>query len=106
MCGRFVVAGSEQDLIDLFDVDLVATHLPEPSYNISPTDPVRVVLESLKEDKVTRRMEAARWWLTPSFSKELKTKMPTFNARAETVAEKATFKASFKSKRALISGYL
>ena len=62
MCGRFVVAGSNKDLVDLFDVDTVGDDLPEPSWNISPTDPVRVVLESLKDEQVTRRMEAARWW--------------------------------------------
>lgn len=107
MCGRFVVAGSNKDLVDLFDVDTVGENLPEPSWNISPTDPIRVVLESLKENHVTRRMEAARWWLTPSFSKELKTKAPTFNARAETVGSKPTFKPSLESRRALIpaSGY-
>ncbi|WP_299168620.1 SOS response-associated peptidase [uncultured Arthrobacter sp.] len=107
MCGRFVVAGSNKDLVDLFDVDTVGDNLPEPSWNISPTDPIRVVMESLKEDQITRRMEAARWWLTPSFSKELKTKAPTFNARSETVGSKPTFKPSLESRRALIpaSGY-
>ncbi|WP_104111849.1 SOS response-associated peptidase [Arthrobacter sp. N199823] len=38
----------------------------------------------------------------PSYSKELKTKFATFNARSETAAEKATFRGSVKSKRAIL----
>jgi putative SOS response-associated peptidase YedK len=50
-----------------------------------------------------------RWGLIPSWwSKPLKEmKLATFNARAETVAEKPMFRSAFKSKRCLIpsSGY-
>lgn len=48
------------------------------------------------------RLAAGRWSLTPSYSKELKTKFATFNARSETAAEKATFRGSVKSKRAIL----
>lgn len=79
-----------------------------PGWNIRPTDPVAVVIESIKDSpELTRRLELARWSLTPGWSKTLKMKVPTFNARSEGITEKASFKAAIRSKRALIpaSGY-
>ena len=49
-----------------------------------------------------------RWGLIPSWSKKTAKEMPsTFNARAETVAEKPMFRAAFKRSRCVIpaSGY-
>ncbi|MFZ4896138.1 SOS response-associated peptidase [Plantibacter sp. Mn2098] len=107
MCGRFVVTESSQDLIELFDIDQAAAELPGPSYNVRPTDQVPVILESAKSEPVVRRLESARWSLVPSFAKELASKYPTFNARSEEVASKATFAASVVSRRAIIpaTGY-
>jgi putative SOS response-associated peptidase YedK len=107
MCGRFAVDSEVNELIE----DFVATggNVQDwrPSYNIRPTDPVPVVVESVKTGTLERRLELARWSLTPSWSKDLKMKGPTFNARAETAGEKSMFKAAVASKRALIpaSGY-
>ncbi|MBG6109072.1 putative SOS response-associated peptidase YedK [Frigoribacterium sp. CG_9.8] len=64
-----------------------------PSYNIAPTETIPLLLQSAKGDgEVTRRLEPARWSLVPSWSKTLKLKYPTFNARAEYLASKATWK--------------
>lgn len=91
------------DLVSMFDVMAAGDNLPDQSWNIKPTTRVPVVLESAKgEDEPVRRLEAGRWSLTPSYSKELKTKFATFNARSETAAEKATFRGSVKSKRAIL----
>lgn len=79
-----------------------------PGWNIRPTDPVAIVLESMKDgQEPTRRLEVARWSLTPGWSKTLAMKVPTFNARSEGITEKASFKSSIRSKRALIpaAGY-
>ena len=103
MCGRYVVARATADLVALFDVAETGDGLPGPAWNIKPTNPVPVVLESAKGGDIpVRRLEPARWSLTPSYSKELKTKFATFNARSETAAEKATFRGSVKSKRAIL----
>lgn len=103
MCGRFVMARAVGDLVSMFDVQEAAENLPGPAWNIKPTSLVPVVLESAKgEDRAIRRLEAARWSLTPSYAKELKTKFATFNARSETAAEKATFRGSVKSKRLIV----
>lgn len=107
MCGRFAVSSEINELIEQFVATGGDVGDWRPTYNIRPTDPVPIVLESAKTGSVVRRLELARWSLVPSFSKELKLKYPTFNARSEDVASKASFKASVVSKRAIIpaSGY-
>lgn len=108
MCGRFVVAGEHRDLVGLFEIELEGENLPHRSWNIRPTDQIAVVIDSMKGDEPPiRRLESARWSLTPGHSPTLATKFPTFNARAETAAEKPFFAAAVKSKRAIIpaSGY-
>jgi len=112
MCGRFVVAGASTDLVALFDVDLTADNLPAPSWNIAPTDPVAIVLDSIPkgEDADTepvRRLEAARWGLVPGWAKDVKMGVTAFNARIETAAEKPHFANGVKKRRALIpaTGY-
>ena len=107
MCGRFAVDNEINELIELFVAQGGDVGDWRPSWNIRPTDPVPVVLESAKTGSAERRLELARWSLVPSFAKELKLSYPTFNARSEDVAAKATFKSSVVSKRAIIpaSGY-
>ena len=107
MCGRFAVDSEINELIEEFVAQGGDVSDWRPSYNIRPTDPVPIVLESTKTGEVVRRLELARWSLVPSFSKELKLKYPTFNARSEDAAAKASYKSSVVSKRALIpaSGY-
>jgi putative SOS response-associated peptidase YedK len=113
MCGRFAIDNEINELIELFVAGGGDVEDWRPSWNIRPTDPVPVVFESNKmgssgaSGEAGRRIELGRWSLTPSWSKELKTKFPTFNARSEDVATKASFKASVVNKRALIpaTGY-
>lgn len=109
MCGRFVVAGSDQDLIDLFDVDFVDKFLPVPSYNVAPTDTVRILLERLDEaagDPI-RRLTTARWGLVPSWMKDPKKGPPLINARAETILEKPSFRTAASRRRGIVmaNGY-
>ena len=107
MCGRFAVDSEINELIEEFVATGGDVNDWRPSYNIRPTDPVPIVLESAKTGDIVRRLELARWSLVPSFSKELKLKYPTFNARSEDAAAKASYKSSVVNKRALIpaSGY-
>ena len=77
----------------------------QPRYNICPTTEIDTIVPAL--DK--RGVVPMRWGLVPSWwSKPLKEmRMATFNARAETVAEKPMFRDAFKKRRCLIpaSGY-
>jgi putative SOS response-associated peptidase YedK len=62
----------------------------QPRFNICPTDPVDTVVD--------QALVSMRWGLVPGWwSKPLKEmKVATFNARAETVAEKPMFRDAFK----------
>ncbi|MDA3146498.1 SOS response-associated peptidase [Leucobacter sp. UCMA 4100] len=97
---------SYEEAEEHFKLYSFAPELPMPSWNIKPTQDVTVFLEDHKEPGHFRA-EAARWALTPVWSKTLATKTPLFNARVETVLEKPSFKASAKSRRCLIpaTGY-
>jgi putative SOS response-associated peptidase YedK len=106
MCGRFALDSKIDELIQEFVADGGDYTDWTPNWNIKPTNTVPIVLETTKGE-LKRRVEGARWSLVPSWSKELTLKYPTFNARSETVSEKASFKQSVPAKRALIpaSGY-
>ena len=97
MCGRFVVAGATADLVEMFDIDLVAPNLPGPSFNVAPTDRVSIVIDSIPrgdnaDDEPVRRLEAARWGLVPVWAKDVKSGVTAFNARIESAAEKSTLR--------------
>jgi putative SOS response-associated peptidase YedK len=108
MCGRFAMDKSTDELIEEFTATGGDFRDWRPGWNIRPTDPIATVIESAKDGREpVRRLELARWSLTPGWSKSLKMKVPTFNARSEGITEKASFKTAIRSKRALIpaSGY-
>jgi putative SOS response-associated peptidase YedK len=107
MCGRFVVASVGSELVGVLRVDLESDDLPEPSYNIAPTGRVAIVLDSTKDDEVTRRLEPARWGLVPGWAKDPKIGARAFNARSEEVQDKPMFRSALHKRRAIIpaSGY-
>lgn len=75
---------------------------PPPRYNIAPTSPVALV----RIDGREARVDAARWALLPHWKKDEKGP-PLFNARAETVREKPSFRDAFTHGRAVmpLDGY-
>ena len=112
MCGRFAVASASSELVDLFDVDRVGDELPEPSFNIAPTDRVAIVLDSIPKgadaaEEPVRRLEGARWGLVPSWAKDPKVGATAFNARIESAAQKSHFATAVKKRRAIVpaTGY-
>lgn len=100
MCGRFTRQYTWREIWELYQLTTAASNV-QPRYNICPTTTVDAVVD--------HQLIPMRWGLIPSWwSKPLKEfKLATFNARAETVAEKPMFRAAFKKKRCLIpaSGY-
>jgi len=107
VCGRFAMNQSTDELIVEFVADGGDFTQWRPGWNIRPTDQVATVIGALAGGTVTRRLEPARWALTPGWSKTLKTAVPMFNARSEGITEKPSFRAAVASHRALIpaSGY-
>ena len=72
----------------------------EAAYNIAPTEQVPVLIDSAKTGEL--RFEQARWSLVPGWSPTLKLKFPTFNARAEGLAEKTRWRRPLQSHRAIV----
>lgn len=107
MCGRFVVANVASELVGVLRVDLEADELPPPSYNIAPTSPVAIVLDSAKTEPPTRRLEVARWGLVPAWAKDPAIGVKAFNARSEEVEDKPMFRQALIKRRAVVpaSGY-
>lgn len=107
MCGRFVVAQVGGELVGVLRVDLVADELPGPSFNVAPTDPVAVVIESAKTEPPVRRLEAARWGLVPAWAKSPAAGAKAINARSEEASEKPMFRRALQARRAVVpaSGY-
>jgi putative SOS response-associated peptidase YedK len=100
MCGRFTQQFSYSELHAYFDFFGQPLGNLEPRYSICPTQQITVVLRSEGSGHQLQRM---RWGLVPPWwTKTLKELPATFNARAETVAEKPTFRAAFKSRRCII----
>jgi putative SOS response-associated peptidase YedK len=100
MCGRFVSSSPPDQIAAYFDVDAVSEQLLDrgPNYNTAPTTEVLVV----HEDGSTRRLDAFRWGLVPSWAKDLKIGAKMINARAETVATKPAFRRAFAKRRCII----
>ncbi|KAB1661103.1 SOS response-associated peptidase [Pseudoclavibacter sp. CFCC 13796] len=104
MCGRIVQAKTS-DYVALFDVEQEDTAGFTPTWNLKPTQSALVVADGDKDG--IRRLTPARWSLVPPWSKELKLRFPTFNARIETAGQKPTFRASMKRRRCIfpVDGY-
>ena len=67
-------------------------------YNIAPTQDVPIA--RLREE--AREIVLCRWGLVPYWAKDGKIGFKTINARAETVADKPSFRAAFKARRCLV----
>ena len=100
MCGRYNLITDSETLIDFFDIDQVLFDPAElgERYNIAPSQNVPIIRNSGQGNE----MLLARWGLVPHWSREAKTKYATINVRAETVAEKPTYRDAFRRKRCLI----
>ncbi|WP_062379982.1 SOS response-associated peptidase [Demequina pelophila] len=105
MCGRYANFMTEQELIDAFEIAVIADDARlAPRYNIAPTQEAAIVVARRDEG---RSLELARWGLVPSWAKDPSVGSRMFNARGETVAEKPSFRAAFAKRRCLVpaSGY-
>jgi putative SOS response-associated peptidase YedK len=69
-----------------------------PRYNIAPTQPVPVVHDM----DCQRRFTLMRWGFIPGWVKDIKDFPLVINIRSETVREKASFRAAFMRRRALM----
>ena len=93
MCGRFNITDMA-GLKGLLDDLAMNLSLPDPRYNIAPTEDIPLLREG--------RGDSARWWLVPSWAKEISTKYSMFNARAESLTKSPAFRGPFRRQRGVV----
>ena len=115
MCGRYAAAKDPNALAEEFETASVPAELLAPDYNVAPTKKVYIVVDKAQGDDfvspdprasgssdLERSLVVARWGLVPSWAKDASIASHTINARAETVAEKPSFRSAFKRRRCLV----
>ncbi len=95
MCGRFTLTIDINTVAKAFHV--APTVQATARYNIAPTQEVVTVMRN-----GAAHLELLRWGLIPSWAKEESIGSKMINARAETLAEKPSFKGLLRSKRCLV----
>lgn len=97
MCGRYQLKDPKRQ----YDLEFsIKGPVPnwKPRVNFCPTNSGPFIVA----DGGERHMRIGHWGLIPEWAKEPKMTLPTFNARAETVREKNTFRSAFKKRRCVV----
>src|SRR5512140_616907 len=97
MCGRFTLFEADKILSKEFGVSGFPSL--SPRYNIAPSQPIAAVRATTAS---SREIAFLRWGLIPSWSKDPAIGNRLINARAETAAEKPSFRNAFRRHRCLI----
>jgi len=98
VCGRFTSLTPPEELAEAFGAELVVPSLFRPNFNVAPSTSILVVARGSDGRRKLGRMT---WGLVPSWAKERRGSGHV-NARAETIAEKPSFRPSIAHKRCLI----
>ena len=97
MCGRFILLTDLSVIVESFRIGQVAAEYKTGS-NIAPGRQISAVIR----DEDVNKLVDFRWGLIPSWAKDPSIGNRMFNARAETIAEKPSFREAFKRRRCLI----
>ena len=104
MCGRYRL--SRRRLIEIenyYGMDEVNDlDIWERQFNIPPREMAPIIFE--RDGR--RRLTAGLWSLLPPSAKRLDfaNEVSTFNAKAETLSEKPTFRSAFLNRRCIVPG--
>lgn len=111
MCGRYATTRTSSDLDAAFEADLAdGAQLPEADWNMAPTKQAPLVVGRARDDAdpadpeapPRRELLTATWGLVPSWAKDRSIGNRLINARAETVAEKPSFRRAFGRRRGIV----
>ncbi|WP_327089646.1 SOS response-associated peptidase [Nonomuraea sp. NBC_01738] len=106
MCGRYASARKKHELLEEFQVELDGDPEKElgPDYNVAPTKQVYAVLSRVPKDagRGVRQLRVVKWGLVPAWAKDPSVGSRMINARAETLAEKPSFRSAFAKRRCLL----
>ncbi len=97
MCGRYTFTFDAKSLAEAFALVPPGFTIVK-GYNIAPGQ--HIVIVRPERDHLVA--DVAHWGLIPGWSKDPNTSPKPFNARAETLAVKPTFRGAFRRKRCLV----
>ena len=105
MCGRYTFFNNIDSLQHSLNIGVIDSNIinHQASYNISPTQNTPVVFEENNK----RILKNMRWGLIPSWAKDNSFASKLINARAETIADKPSFKNLITTNRCVVlaNGY-
>ena len=96
MCARFTLYADGEFIAFAFGLS-EKPHL-EPAYNIAPSSNIAAVVQQNN----LRILRSFKWGLVPHWASDPKNGYKMINARAETLAEKPSFRSAFRKRRCLI----
>lgn len=96
MCGRFTLTATPDQLQLAFPGIAIPPQI-SPRYNVAPSQPIAVVPNDGRN-----ALDFFIWGLIPSWAKDPSIGNRMINARAETLAEKPSFRNAYKRRRCLV----
>ncbi|EOM75590.1 SOS response-associated peptidase [Rhodococcus rhodnii] len=103
MCGRYASTTSDKELGEIFEIARTVGESSGPSFNVAPTQPVRIVLDDVRgRDEPERELRTVRWGLVPSWAKDVKIGNRLINARSESITEKPAFRRAALKRRCVL----
>ncbi len=96
MCGRFTLHHSTEEVAQRFEVAHIE-FTNNQRFNIAPSQIVAAVVQ-----REARELVGLKWGLVPFWAKDPSIGNRMINAKAETLAEKPSFKKPFRKQRCLI----
>src|SRR4051794_4575662 len=94
MCGRFTLRTPASAVAEQFS--LLEVPDLQPRFNIAPSQPVPVVRADPRNSSQRRQFVFLHWGLVPSWADDPKIGNRMINARAETAADKPSFRAALR----------
>lgn len=98
MCGRYTISVPAETLAQHFGLETVPDVTPR--FNVAPTQAAPVVRLSMAAEAPV--LDFLRWGLVPAWAKDASGAGRLINARAETVADKPSFRSAFRHRRCLV----
>ncbi|MBC6608441.1 SOS response-associated peptidase [Hymenobacter sp. BT188] len=95
MCGRYTFISPAPAIEERFDAQFME-EMP-PNYNAAPSQHLPIITNSAPS-----QIQLVQWGLVPGWVKDIKTALKPINARAETLAEKPSFRQLLQRKRCLV----
>jgi putative SOS response-associated peptidase YedK len=97
MCGRFAGFRSLREIQTFFPIDKAACE-GASNFNVAPSQEILAISHHNGENW----LDKFHWGLVPFWAKDISIGSRMINARAESVAEKPSFRNAFRKRRCLI----